>query len=306
MLILFRNSLERIGWAKSKLCRSLIPLVGFLAIAAVACTPSLLLGQDIENTKAFEKLTELETETGITSAEVSDFVKAGPDEWTSPRGLVSSIKIMALLTLLSLAPAVLLMTTSFIRVIVVLGLLRQAIGAQQLPPSQVITALSLFITFLVMAPVWTEVKDEAIIPYTDSKQNMHWEEAWNRGIRPVKEFMSRQIDRAGNTEDIWLFFRYLPAEERKNVPETYEDVPLKVLLPAFMISELKVAFLIGFQIYLPFIVIDIVISSVTISMGMMMLPPAMISLPFKLILFVLVDGWNLIVGMLLESFGPYS
>ena len=117
--------------------------------------------------------------------------------------------------------------------------------------------------------------------------------------------MSRQIDQADNSEDVWLFFRYLPPEQQANPPETYDEVPLQVLLPAFMISELKVAFLIGFQIYLPFLVIDIVVSSVTISMGMLMLPPVMISLPFKLILFVLVDGWNLVVGMLLESFVPY-
>ena len=125
-------------------------------------------------------------------------------------------------------------------------------------------------------------------------------------VVPIKKFMSRQIDIAGNDEDVWMFFEYLPESERAKEPKNYEDVPLRVLLPAFMLSELKTAFLIGFQIYLPFLILDIVIASVTISMGMLMLPPVMISLPFKLMLFVLVDGWNLVVGMLLESFAPYT
>lgn len=247
-----------------------------------------------------------EVEAGIPSAEIADFLRAGPDEWTSPRGLVSSIKIMVLLTVLSLAPAILMMTTSFVRIIVVLGLLRQAIGTQQLPPSQVMTSLALFMTLLVMAPTFQQIKDEAILPYIDGNGQMGWQEAWEKGVRPLRIFMSRQIEAADNSEDVWLFYRYLPEEERRVTPGTYDEVPLKVLLPAYMISELKVAFLIGFQIYLPFLVIDVVVSSVTISMGMMMLPPAMISLPFKLILFVLVDGWNLIVGMLLESFVPWA
>lgn len=241
----------------------------------------------------------------IRPAELSELL-ANPEELTSPEGLSSSLRIMLMLTVLSLAPAILLMTTSFVRIVVVLGLLRQAIGTQQLPPSQVITSLALFMTVLIMAPVWNEIKNEAIVPYTDPDQNMEWEEAWDKGVAPIKRFMSRQIDLAGNSDDVWLFFKYLPAEDQQDVPETYEEVPLKVLLPAFMTSELKTAFLIGFQVYLPFMIIDIVISSVTISMGMLMLPPAMISLPFKLMLFVLVDGWHLVIGMLLESFAPFS
>ena len=241
----------------------------------------------------------------IRPAELSELL-ANPEELTSPQGLSSSLRIMLMLTVLSLAPAILLMTTSFVRIVVVLGLLRQAIGTQQLPPSQVITSLALFMTVLIMAPVWNEIKNEAIVPYTDPNQNMEWEEAWDKGVAPIKRFMSRQIDLAGNSDDVWLFFKYLPQEDQQDVPETYEEVPLKVLLPAFMTSELKTAFLIGFQVYLPFMIIDIVISSVTISMGMLMLPPAMISLPFKLMLFVLVDGWHLVIGMLLESFAPFS
>lgn len=245
-------------------------------------------------------------QSDLVPTEISDFIQGGPDQWTSKQGLTSTIKIMLMLTVLSLAPAILLMTTCFVRIVVVLGLLRQAIGTQQLPPSQVITSLALFMTLLVMAPVWIEIKDNSIIPYTDPNQEMSWEEAWEKGVDPIKRFMSRQIDIADNSDDIWLFYQYLPAEEQQNPPDSYNAVPLKVLLPAFMISELKTAFLIGFQIYLPFLILDIVVASVTISMGMMMLPPVMISLPFKLMLFVLVDGWTLVVDMLLASFTPYS
>jgi flagellar biosynthetic protein FliP len=234
---------------------------------------------------------------------LSDILKGGPQEWTSPERLSSSLQILLLLTVLSLAPAMLLMTTSFVRIIVVLGLLKQALGTQQLPPSQVLTTLALFMTLLVMTPTWAEVYSESIGPYTKGEIASP-EDAFNAGVMPLKRFMSRQIDLAGNSNDVWLFFDYLPEEQRQKVPETYDEVPLQALLPAFMLSELKVAFLIGFQIYLPFLILDIVVSSVTISMGMMMLPPVMISLPLKLLLFVLVDGWNLVVGMLLQSFGP--
>lgn len=243
---------------------------------------------------------------GVSADDMAQMFGGGPEQWTSPQGMSSSIQIMLLLTVLSLAPSILLMTTCFVRIVVVLGLLRQAIGAQQLPPSQVITALSIFMTMLVMAPVWNEVKNEAIVPYTTQSQgNISLEETINRGVRPLKRFMIRQISMAENTDDIWLFFRYLP-EDEQTPPEKWDDVPFKVLLPAYMISELKISFLLGFQVYLPFLVIDLVVSSIAISMGMMMLPPVIISLPFKLILFVLVDGWHLVAGMLLQSFAPYS
>jgi flagellar biosynthetic protein FliP len=193
------------------------------------------------------------------------------------------------------------MTTCFVRIIVVLGLLRQALGTQQLPPSQVITSIALFLTLLLMTPVWKKVYDDAIVPYTERKISL--DDAWQAGIAPIRRFMSEQIERTDNAADVDLFYRYLP--EGTAEPKTYDDVPLQVLLPAYMLSELKTAFLIGFQIYLPFLVLDIVIASVTISMGMMMLPPVLISLPFKLLLFVLVDGWRLVVEMLLESFQPF-
>lgn len=234
----------------------------------------------------------------------SDWIAGGPKSWTSREGLTSSLQVMLLLTVLSLAPAVLLMTTCFVRIIVVLGLLRQALGTQQLPPSQVITSIALFITILIMSPVWKQVYQDAIVPYSDPRSEMSLEQAWDAGARPIRQFMSRQIEVAGNSEDVWLFQDYL-APSGVSVPSTYDDVPLQVLLPAFMLSELKTSFLIGFQIYLPFLILDIVIASVTISMGMMMLPPAMISLPFKLLLFVLLDGWRLVIEMLLGSFAPY-
>jgi flagellar biosynthetic protein FliP len=222
----------------------------------------------------------------------------GPEAWTSPEHLTSTIQIVSLLTVLSLAPAVLLMTTSFVRIVVVLGLLRQALGTQQLPPSQVITSIAMFLTLVIMAPVWKQSYDEGIEPYIEGRIGL--ERAWESTVAPVRRFMSDQIERTGNSDDVWLFLEYMPDVP---TPASYDEVPLAALLPAFMLSELKTAFLIGFQIYLPFIVLDMVISSVMVSMGMLMLPPVMISLPFKLLLFVLADGWHLVVGMLLESFG---
>ena len=226
---------------------------------------------------------------------------AGPEGWTSPEGLSSAIQVMLLLTVISLAPAVLLMTTCFVRIIVVLSLLRQAVGTQQLPPSQVITSLALFLTFLIMSPVWKQVYNQSIVPYTQHQIGL--EQAWTNGVAPVRRFMSMQIERTNNREDVWLFLNYVPGQPTAT---SYDDVPLQALLPAFMLSELKTAFLIGFQIYLPFLILDMVIASVTVSMGMMMLPPVLISLPFKILLFVLVDGWHLVVQMLMESFQPFT
>jgi flagellar biosynthetic protein FliP len=236
----------------------------------------------------------------------------GPQQWSSPEGISSTLQVMLLLTVVSLAPAILLMTTSFVRILIVMGLLRQALGTQQLPPSQVITSIALFMTALLMTPVWTKVYDDAIKPYSANEIGL--EEAWNRGTQPVRRFMAEQIRRTDNDDDVYLFLKYLPGEvdpKTGELPENYvyfdagpkeKNVPLQALLPAFMLSELKTAFLIGFQIYLPFVVLDIVVSSVTISMGMLMLPPVLISLPFKLLLFVLVDGWRLVVEMLMQSF----
>ncbi len=235
------------------------------------------------------------------SLELPKGLSGGPEQWASPEGLSSAIQVMLLLTVLSLAPAFLLMTTCFVRIVVVLSLLRQAIGTQQLPPNQVITSLSLFISLLIMTPVWKQVYDDAVVPYTNKEIGL--EQAWNAGVEPVRRFMAMQIARTGNSEDVHLFLQYMPDQP---VLTDYNDVPLQALLPAFMLSELKTAFLIGFQIYLPFVILDMVIAAVMVSMGMMMLPPVIISMPFKLLLFVLVDGWHLVVGMLMESFTPIT
>lgn len=240
------------------------------------------------------------------------FGLGGPEEWTSPERLSSSLQVMLLLTVISLAPAVLLMTTSFVRVIVVLGLLRQAMGTQQAPPGQVLTSIALFLTLLLMTPVWKQSYDQGIAPYSAGELSL--EEAFNKASDPIREFMGNQIERTGNAEHVRMFLRRLPNEIDPDTGDltadyVYHDakpkerlVPLAALLPAYMLSELKTAFLIGFQVYLPFVILDIVVASITISMGMLMLPPVLISLPFKLLLFVLVDGWRLVIGMLLDSF----
>lgn len=232
-----------------------------------------------------------------------DFVAGGPEKWTSPEGLSSSLQVLLLLTVLSLAPAILLMTTCDVRIIIVLGLLRQAIGLQSLPPSQVMTSIALFMTMFVIARFGI-VYDNAIEPYTNPNVPMSLQEAYEAGSIPIREFMARQIDIAGNHDDVYLFYEYMDSDAP--LPTSFADVPLRVLLPVFILSELKTAFLMGFQIYLPFLIVDLVVASVTISMGMLMLPPAIISLPFKLLLFVLVDGWRLVVKMLMDSFGTLA
>ena len=214
----------------------------------------------------------------------------------------SALQLVLLLTVLSLAPAILLMMTCFTRIIIVLSLLRQAMGTQNLPPNQVLIGLALFMTFLVMAPTIQAVNDNALRPYLDGKIDQPT--ALANAQAPVRDFMIRQVLENKNEADVLLFYDIgrrndpsLPPE-----PKTWADVGTLTLVPGFVLSELKTAFLIGFMIYLPFLVIDMVISAILISMGMMMLPPVLISLPFKLLLFVLVDGWRLIVGMLTGSF----
>ena len=231
------------------------------------------------------------------------------DQMLSPQGMTGTLKIMALLTVLSLAPSALIMTTCFIRFVVVLGLLRQALGTGQSPPNQVIVSLCLFLTVLVMAPVWQEGYEAGVRPYADPAPGQavpSLSVAFGNATRPLRRFMAEQIERTGNSDAVWLFLSYQQptAGDPPPQPETYDDVPLSVLIPAYMLSELKTAFVIGFQVYLPFLVIDFVVSTILLSMGMMMLPPVLISLPFKLLLFVLIDGWFLTVGMLLESVRP--
>ena len=210
--------------------------------------------------------------------------------------LSSAMQIIILLTVLSLAPAILIMMTSFTRIIIVMSLLRQALGTTSLPPNQVLIGLSLFMTFLIMSPTWQRVNSEAVSPYMDGKISQ--QDALARAQVPLREFMIRQIERSGNTNDVLLFTDYM----KQPTPKDFSEVGTMTLIPAFVLSELKTALLLGFKIYLPFLIIDMVISAILISMGMMMLPPVLISLPFKLLLFVLVNGWHLITANLMGSF----
>ena len=210
----------------------------------------------------------------------------------SPEQLVTSLNVLVVLTILVLAPSIVMVMTSFIRLVVVFSFLRQALGTQQMPPSQLMVALAMILTFFIMQPVGQKSYDTAIKPYIQKK--IGYEEAFTKAVKPFKSFMIRNT----REKDLALFFRIRKLKNPKNI----DDVPLMVAIPAFMISELKTAFEIGFLIYMPFLVIDMVVSSVLMSMGMMMLPPVMISLPFKLLIFVLVDGWNLLVGNLVQSF----
>lgn len=236
-----------------------------------------------------------------------------PEQLVAPGGLSSTINLMVVMTVLSLAPSILIMTTCFIRFIIVTSLLRQALGTQQLPPNQVLVALCLFLTFLVMSPVWQQSYDEGIRPYTSPEPNQATptlSQTFDNTARPIRKFMFEQIESARNEDALYLFLDYQypeadrAAREARYTSLRYKDVPLPTLASAYILSELKVAFIIGFQIFLPFLVIDMVVSTVLMSMGMMMLPPTLVSFPFKLLLFVLIDGWVLTVQMLLDSVRP--
>ncbi len=209
----------------------------------------------------------------------------------TPEALVSSINVILMLTILFLAPSLLLMTTTFTRFVIVFGFLRQAMGTQQIPPTQLLVSLALLLTIYVMEPVGLKAYEQGIKPYV--AEQIDYETAFERTTEPFKNFMIRNT----REKDLALFFRIRKMEN----PQTIKDVPLSVIVPAFMISELKTAFEIGFLLFLPFLVIDMVVASLLMSMGMMMLPPVMISLPFKILIFVLVDGWNLLVGNMIAS-----
>jgi flagellar biosynthetic protein FliP len=219
-------------------------------------------------------------------------VNIGVGNSSNPQDVAVTLQIMAVLTILSIAPSILIMTTSFIRIVVVLGFLRNALSTQNVPPNQVIIALSLFLTFYVMSPYWSQANEEGVQPYLAGQITQ--EEALDKTVAPLREFMFRQT----RESDLALFVNLSNAER----PESQEDVSTMTLIPAFVISELKTAFQIGFMIYIPFIVIDMIVASTLMSMGMMMLPPVMISLPFKILLFVMVDGWHLLIKSLIVSF----
>ncbi|MBX2987603.1 MAG: flagellar type III secretion system pore protein FliP [Bdellovibrionaceae bacterium] len=211
----------------------------------------------------------------------------------NPGEVVNAIKMVLMLTVLTLAPAIMIMMTGFTRIIIVLSFLRQALGVQQMPPNQLLVGLALFLTFFVMGPAFDEINKNALQPYMAGK--MAQEAALDNALAPLRKFMFNQTRDA----DLALFVKLAKVEK----PKTRADVPTMVLVPAFIVSELKTAFMIGFIIFLPFLVIDIVASSVLMAMGMMMLPPVVISLPFKIMLFVLVDGWGLLIGSMVKSFG---
>lgn len=217
--------------------------------------------------------------------------------------LSGALNVMILLTVLTLVPAIMVMTTCFVRFIIVLGLLKQALGTQSLPPPQVITALSLFMTFLVMSPTLDRVYNEAVVPYQNGELSNQLE-TWERAKQPLRDFMFAQIEATGNWSSLYMILNYRGVDTSQPEQLTRADVDMISLIPAYMLSELKTAFVMGFRVYLPFLVIDMVIASLLISMSMMMLPPVLVSLPFKILLFVLVDGWQLVVGSLMHSVAP--
>ncbi|WP_421384609.1 flagellar type III secretion system pore protein FliP [Bacillus salacetis] len=210
----------------------------------------------------------------------------------SPDSVSTSVKLLLLFTVLSIAPGILILMTSFTRIVIVLSFVRTSLATQQMPPNQVLMGLALFLTFFIMAPTFQEVNETALTPLFNDEINL--EQAYENAAGPLKDFMSEHT----RQKDLELFLNYSGAER----PESIEDIPLTAMVPAFALSEIKTAFQIGFMIFIPFLVIDMVVASVLMSMGMMMLPPVMISLPFKILLFVLVDGWYLVVKSLLQSF----
>ena len=219
-------------------------------------------------------------------------ITLGLEDADDPEKVSSALQILVLLTILTLAPAILIMTTSFARIIIVLSFLRQAMGTQQTPPTQILIGLALFLTMFVMGPVWSEINEGALKPYMEEELGQF--EALKLAEIPIKRFMLNHT----REKDLSLFVNL---SEDKN-PHSIEDVSIQTVVPAFIISELKTAFQIGFLIYIPFLILDMVVASILLSMGMMMLPPVLISLPFKLMLFVMVDGWYLTVGSLMRSF----
>ena len=295
--------------SNKKIQKGAFKFLGFLMLMCLLTFICAVPVYATENSPSgvYEELAPDNTETpedmSIDTEDISDpeLLLNGTDGFelniTSNAGstsMSSTLQMMVMLTILSIAPSILLMITSFTRIVVVLHFVRAALGLQTTPPNQVIIGLSLFLTFFIMSPVFSEVNTEAIKPL--SANEITQEEAIERGLEPIREFMFKQTD----IKDLKLFLEIadIPSENLKDT----DDIPTTVLIPAFMISELRKGFIMGFLIYLPFIVMDMVVSSTLMSMGMMMLPPTVISLPFKLLLFVLADGWNLIIGELVKTF----
>ncbi len=256
------------AWASR--CAACLGLLSGVVVSDVMMRPTSALAQA--------------TTDPIISLQVSGLDATEP--WTF------GLRILFMLTVLTLAPALLMLVTSFTRVVIVLGLLRQALGTLHAPPNQVMIGLALFLTLFIMMPVWEQVRTEALNPFLENQVTQ--EVAMERAIQPIREFMLKQV----REKDLGMFMSMGKIPD----PQTSKDIPIHVLVPAFITSELRTAFQIGFLIYVPFLVIDMIVASTLMSMGMMMLPPIMISLPFKLVLFVLADGWFLVVGSLMNSF----
>ncbi|MGN0370976.1 MAG: flagellar type III secretion system pore protein FliP [Butyrivibrio sp.] len=265
---------------KTRIIKALKCAVVFLAV--------LFLCIHIPSTVHATEILDSEIET---TADSSDTLTIGISAGDGS-DLASVLQIMLVLTVIALAPSILIMLTSFTRIVIVLHFTRSALGTQSAPPNQVLIGLSLFLTFFIMAPTFTTVYNDAIKPLSNNEISA--EEAYEVGIEPIREFMFEQTD----TKDLKMFLEIADID----TVETYDDIPTHVLIPSFIVSELRTAFIIGFLIYIPFIVIDMVVASALMSMGMMMLPPTTISLPFKILLFVMADGWNLIIGNLVKTF----
>ncbi|MEG8945588.1 flagellar type III secretion system pore protein FliP [Rosettibacter firmus] len=230
----------------------------------------------------------------LAQGQTIPFPKINLDVGTATKGedVSVTLQILLLMTILSLAPSIIIMTTSYLRIIIVFHFLKSAMGTQQMPPSQLLAGIALFITFFIMAPTWSKVNDIALQPLMDNKITV--KEAYDKGIEPIREFMFRNT----RDEDLELFVSLSQMPRPKNRSE----LPTYILIPSFVLSELRAGFIIGFFLFVPFLMIDMIVSSILMSMGMMMMPPMMISLPFKILLFILVDGWNLIIGSLVRSF----
>lgn len=252
---------------------SVLLCVSFCTVSSVSATELEDATLEVADDDDDDKLT-----IGISAGDGSD--------------MASVLQILLVLTVIALAPSILIMLTSFTRIIIVMHFTRSALGTQSAPPNQVLVGLSLFLTFFIMAPTFTQVYNDAIKPL--SQNEISTEEALDLGLEPIRDFMFEQT----NTKDIKMFLEIADVDTVKD----YDDVPTHVLIPAFIVSELRTAFIIGFLIYIPFIIIDMVVSSTLMSMGMMMLPPTTISMPFKILLFVMADGWNLIIGNLVKTF----
>lgn len=268
-------------------------LLALLCILTFFCSTKIYAAP-VDSTASVDEI------EGSTTGEVQD--PDSPEDFelnittnAGSNSLSSSLQMVLVLTVITLAPFILIMVTSFTRIIVVLHFVRSALGTQTTPPNQVLIGLALFLTFFIMSPVLQQVNTECVQPYESGQLTQ--EEALNAGLKPIRTFMFEQTNRG----DIQLFMDIQTQGEEVDISQE-DNIPTAVLIPAFMISELRTAFIIGFLIYMPFIVIDMVVSSTLMSMGMMMLPPTTISMPFKILLFVLADGWNLIIGQVVKTF----